>query len=187
MTDEILKSYEVLKKGGIIVYPTDTVWGIGCDATDFKAVNKIYEIKKRNTQKNFIVLIDNKEKLTKYVEKIPPFAWDLIDNWNKPLTIVYPGAKNVAKNIIADDGSIAIRVIRDEFCRQLINMLDKPLVSTSANISGENVPVVFRDIPESILLKADYVVNLNREKMIQAKPSTIIKFNETGEFYVIRE
>lgn len=187
MTEEILKTYEVLKKGGIIVYPTDTVWGIGCDATNTKAVNKIYDIKKRSSSKSLIVLLDEKEKLVKYVEKVPDFTWDLIDNWNRPLTIIYPGAINVAKNLIAPDGSIGIRVVKDEFCRRLVSMLNAPLVSTSANISGEGVSLIYRDIPASILKNADYVVNINREKMIQAKPSTIIKFNEKGEFSVIRD
>ncbi len=187
MTNEILKTYEVLKKGGIIVYPTDTVWGIGCDATNSKAVNKIYDIKKRSTVKSMIILLDEKEKLVKYIKKVPDFAWDLIDNWNKPLTIIYPDAINVAKSLIAPDGSIGIRIVKDEFCRRLISMLNAPLVSTSANISGESVSLIYRDIPDAILKNVDYVVNINREKMIQAKPSTIIKISETGEFKVIRD
>jgi len=187
MREEVMRTYEVLKKGGVIVYPTDTVWGIGCDATNHKAVNRIYKIKKRSGGKTMIILLDQMEKLERYVDKVPDFAWDLISNWNNPLTVVYPGAKNVAKNLIAPDGSVGIRIVKDEFCLKLTSMLNAPLVSTSANISGEGVSLVFRDIPESILKEVDYVVNLHRERIIQAKPSTIIKFDDKGEFSVVRD
>ncbi len=187
MREEIIKTYEVLKQGGIIVYPTDTVWGIGCDATNSKAVSRIYKIKKRAETKSMIILLDQMEKLIQYVREVPDFAWDIITNWPNPITIIYPGAKNIAKNLIAPDGSIGIRIVKDEFCQKVISMLNKPIVSTSANISGEGAPLTYRDIPESILKSCDYIVNLNQQKIIQAKPSTIIKFNEKGEFFVIRD
>lgn len=186
MTDEILKAYDVLKKGGVILYPTDTVWGIGCDSTNNKAVDKVFKIKKRPDQKSMIVLLDQPEKLYQYVDKIPDIAFDLMKSISTPLTIVYPNAKNVTKSLISDDGTLAIRVVRDEFCKKLISLLNKPLVSTSANLSGQPTPLLFSKISKEIINNVDYVVRYGQDKINQVKPSTIIKFNLTGEYEIIR-
>ncbi len=186
LTEEILKAHEVLKKGGIILYPTDTVWGIGCDATKSKAVERIFQIKKRLENKSMIVLLDQFEKLYQYVDDVPEIALDLNQSISTPLTIVYPKAKNVAKNIISEDGSIAIRIVKDEFCQKLISLLNKPLVSTSANISGEPTPLIFNKISPDIIKQVDHVVNLNKARINQIKASTVIKFNEKGEYEIVR-
>jgi L-threonylcarbamoyladenylate synthase len=141
MEKDIEKCYKVLRKGGIILYPTDTIWGIGCDATNHKAVQRIYDIKRRKETKSMIILLNDILKLEFYVEKVPAIAFDLINKYDNPLTIIFPNAKNIAKNVIADDGSIAIRIVKDEFCKWLLNLFNKPIVSTSANISGEETPL----------------------------------------------
>lgn len=188
MEEEIKNSVKVLKSGGTLVYPTDTIWGIGCDATNSKAVNKIYKLKKRSKNKNLIVLIDDKNKLENYVKSIPEIAWGLIDNVDKPLTIIYPEGKNLAKNILGPDGSVAIRITKGEFCKKLIREFGKPIVSTSANISGNTPPLSFRKIPKEIIDKVDYVVNLYRDTINEVKASTIIKFiNEEEEFTIVRK
>jgi len=187
MKDEILRAFDVLQKGGVILYPTDTVWGLGCDATKSKAVDKIFKLKKRPEKRSLILLLDQYEKLYQYVDDVPEIAFDLMNNITTPLTIVYPHAKNIAKNLISDDGSVAIRVIKDEFCRKLISLLNKPLVSTSANISGHPTPLIFHKIDPEILKGVDYVVNYAQTRIDQIKPSTIIKFNEKGEYEIIRK
>jgi L-threonylcarbamoyladenylate synthase len=187
MKDEILKAFEVLKKGGVILYPTDTVWGLGCDATKSKAVDKIFRIKKRPEKKSLILLLDQYEKLYQYVDDVPEIAFDLMNSIKTPLTIVYPHAKNIAKNLITEEGSLAIRVVKDEFCRKLISLLNKPLVSTSANISGQPTPLIFNKISPEILKNVDYVVNYAQTRIDQVKPSTIIKFNEKGEYEIVRK
>jgi L-threonylcarbamoyladenylate synthase len=187
MKDEILRAFEVVKKGGVILYPTDTVWGLGCDATKSKPVERIFKIKKRPEKKSLILLLDQYEKLYQYVDDVPEIAFDLMNNITTPLTIVYPKAKNIAKNLISEDGSIAIRVVKDEFCRKLISLLNKPLVSTSANISGQPTPLIFNKISPEILKNVDYVVNYAQTRIDQVKPSTIIKFNEKGEYEIIRK
>lgn len=186
MKEELLKAYEILKQGGIILYPTDTIWGIGCDATNAKAIERIYKIKKRSVNKNMIILLDFPEKLYQYVSKIPETAFDFINNIKTPLTIVYPGAKNLPKILIAKDGSIAIRIVREEFCQKLIGLLNKPLISTSANISGEANPLIFSKVNPDIIKKVDYVVTLNKNSIKQLKSSTIIQFNTNGEYEIIR-
>jgi L-threonylcarbamoyladenylate synthase len=187
MKDEILRAFEVLKKGGVILYPTDTVWGLGCDATKVKAVERIFKIKKRPEKKSLIILLDQYEKLYQYVEDVPEIAFDLMNSITTPLTIVYPRAMNIAKNLIPEDGSIAIRVVRDEFCRKLISLMNKPLVSTSANISGQSAPLIFNKISPEIIKNVDYVVNYAQTRIDQVKPSTIIKFNQKGEYEIIRK
>ncbi len=187
METEINKCLEVLKKGGTILYPTDTIWGIGCDATSEKAVQKVYRIKKRMETKSLIVLVENEERLRRHATEIPDIAWDLIRNVDTPLTIIYPQAKNLAKNVIADDGSIAIRIVKTEFCARLISLFDRPIVSTSANISGEPTPLMFRHIDDTIRSQVDYVANLNQDILTEVKPSTIIKLKSTGEFEIIRK
>lgn len=182
----MLRANEVLKKGGVILYPTDTVWGLGCDATKFKSVEKIFKIKKRPESKGFIVLLDQFEKLYDYVEKVPEVAADLINSFDRPLTVIYPGAKNLAKNLMHPDGSVAIRIVRTDFCRKLVSLFGKPLVSTSANISGEPAPLIFYNINPEIVKKADYAINLFRNQIDQIKPSTIIKFDSNGEYQIVR-
>lgn len=175
-----------LKKGKTILYPTDTIWGIGCDATNQKAVQNIYKIKGRNESKTMIVLIDDFENLHKYIKEIPPTTKDIINNCTQPLTIVYDGAKNIAKNLIASDGTIAIRIAKDEFCSSLIRKFGKPIVSTSANISGFTAPRYFPEIEDTIKDKVDYVVNHNLEKIEGLKASRIIKIEKNGNFEILR-
>lgn len=186
MQAEIKKTIEVLKKGGTILYPTDTVWGIGCDATNSKAVAKVFSLKGRSENKSFIILLDHENRIKEYVSNYPEQASDLIRSYHKPLTIVFSGAKNLAKNIIAKDGTIAIRVIKHEFCAKLIKEFGKPLVSTSANVSGNPTPAVFRDISEFIKSHVNYVVNVEQNNLQPAAPSTVIKMDDTGSYQVIR-
>lgn len=187
MIDEIQKTLGFLRSGKVILYPTDTIWGIGCDATLSKPVEKIYKIKQRYEKKSMIVLLDDPAKLPLYVSKVPQSAYDLIERYQEPLTVIYSQAKNIAKSVIAEDGTIAIRIVRDEFCRRLIAELGKPLVSTSANISGQPAPITFNKIPEEIRKSVDYIVDYHREEVIRTKPSTIIRLHENGEFEVIRK
>jgi L-threonylcarbamoyladenylate synthase len=187
MKDELIKAFDVISKGGVILYPTDTVWGIGCDASINKAVDRIFKIKKRPDRKSLIIMLDQYEKLYQYVDDVPEIAFDLMNSITTPLTIVYPHAKNIAKKLIPDDGSIAIRVTRDEFCRKLISLMNKPLVSTSANISGQPTPLIFSKISPEILNSVDYIVNYAQTRLHQIKPSTIIKFNKKGEYEIIRK
>jgi L-threonylcarbamoyladenylate synthase len=187
MYEEICNSINVLTKGGIILYPTDTVWGLGCDATNQKAVAGIYKIKKRNEEKRMIVLLNDSDMLKEYVNNVPEIAWDLINNLEEPTTIIYPEAKNLAKNLIGPDKSVAIRIVKDEFCKQMITLFGKPIVSTSANISGEAAPLMFNNISEKIVQSVNYVVNMDHSKIKQLKPSTIIKLHKDGEYEVIRK
>jgi L-threonylcarbamoyladenylate synthase len=186
MEQEIQRCINVLKRGGTILYPTDTIWGVGCDATNQKAVDKVYKIKKRLETKSLIILIDDPEMLGNYVKEIPSITWDLMDNVDRPITIIYPNARNLPKNVIGEDNSIAIRVVKNEFCRRLIRELGKPIVSTSANVSGEQAPLVFRCVADEIKTRVDYVVNLYQDVLQEVKPSRIIKLNENGEFNIIR-
>jgi L-threonylcarbamoyladenylate synthase len=186
MEEELNRCLQVLRNGGTILYPTDTVWGIGCDATNRRAVDKIYRLKKRLESKSLIILLDEAEKIKRYVKVVPDIAWDLLEIVGSPLTIIYPGAMNLAKNVIAEDNSIAIRIIRNEFCKRLIHEFDKPIVSSSANISGEPTPMVFKNISTDISNNVDYVVNLYQDQFHELKPSRIIKLNVNGEFHVIR-
>jgi L-threonylcarbamoyladenylate synthase len=187
MEDEVKLSVDFLKKGKIILYPTDTIWGIGCDATQTKPVDRIYKLKQRFESKSMIILLDHPDKLSAYVKKVPPIAYDLIESYQEPLTIIYRNAMNVAKNVVAEDGTVAIRIVRDEFCRKMIALFNKPVVSTSANLSGQPAPIIFNKIPKEILDGVDHVVNHNREVIIRTKPSTIIRLLDNGEFEVIRK
>lgn len=182
---EVGRALEILREGGIILYPTDTVWGIGCDATDPDAVEKIYQLKKRSETKSMICLVSRDAMLERHVEMIPELAYDLIDVAEKPLTIVYDKPKGIAANLIAEDNTLAIRVVRNEFCQRLIDRLKKPLVSTSANLAGEPTPRSFGEIKEHIFKGVDYVVNLQR-KNVNTTPSSIIKLSEDGAVTVIR-
>ena len=183
---EIEKALNVLKSGGVILYPTDTVWGLGCDATNEQAVSKINEIKGRSNDKSFIILLDTDAKLQSYVTEIPDVAYDLIEYAEHPLTIIFSGAKNLAKNVINEDGSVGVRIVKHDFCQQLIQKFRKPLTSTSANISGEPAPRFFDEISEEIKEAADYIVDLEQDLRIERKPSTIMKLAPGGQFSFIR-
>ena len=187
MNNDIKKALEVLRKGGTILYPTDTIWGIGCDATNPDAVKKIYEIKQRSDSKSMLVLLDTAAYLSYYVDEVPEVANDLIALSDKPLTIIYSGAKNLASNLIAADGSIGIRVVSDEFCQKLISQFKKPLVSTSANISEKPAPANFYDIDEAIINAVDYVVEWRQNDTTKSSPSGIIKLGANGEVQIIRK
>lgn len=187
LKDEINKTLEVLKSGGIILYPTDSVWGLGCDATNVEAVSKILALKIRADIKSLIILIDTQNKLQSYVSEIPDVAYDLIEYTEKPLTIIYDGGKNLAKNLINQDGSLAIRIPKHDFCQQLLQRFRKPIVSTSANISGEPTPLNFSQISVEILNGVDYVVDLEQENTEEKQSSTIIKLGAGGQFSFIRK
>jgi L-threonylcarbamoyladenylate synthase len=183
---EIEKALNVLKNGGIILYPTDTVWGLGCDATNEEAVSKINDIKGRSSDKSFIILLDTDAKLQSYVTEIPDVAYDLIEYAEHPLTIVFSGAKNLAKNVINEDGSVGVRIAKHDFCQQLIQRFRKPITSTSANISGQPSPRFFDEISEEIKDAVDYIVELEQDLRIEKKPSTIMKLAPGGQFSFIR-
>ncbi|PKP18668.1 MAG: threonylcarbamoyl-AMP synthase [Bacteroidetes bacterium HGW-Bacteroidetes-22] len=180
------QSVDALRKGGVILYPTDTIWGLGCDATNSKAVEKIYTIKKRNEGKSLIILVDSEEMLTHYVQSVPAIVHDLIEQYERPLTIIYPDARNLPKNLIAPDGSIAIRIVRNVFCRGMIAQFGKPITSTSANVSGLPSPASFQAIPEEVILAVDYTVAHGRDDLKATFPSTIIRIDTNGEFEIIR-
>jgi L-threonylcarbamoyladenylate synthase len=182
----INKCIEVLKAGGIILYPTDTVWGLGCDATNEEAVKKIFEIKQRNDAKSLITLVCNDGMLQRYVTEVPELAWDIIDLATKPTTIIYPKGKNLAKNALADDGSIGIRLIKNDFCNKLIYKFNKPIISTSANLSGEPTPIDFKSISEVIKSNVDYIVNSQFDQGNHA-PSSVLKLALNGEIQVLRK
>jgi len=187
MQEEIKKIVEVLRAGGVILYPTDTVWGLGCDATNENAVKRIFEIKKRADTKAMLVLIDNPAKLQSYIDEVPDMAWDLIELSEKPLTIIYPQAKNLAKNLIAEDKTIGIRVTKETFSRNLCAQFRKPIVSTSANVSGNATPSNFSQITDEIKSAVDYVVNYRQDDESKPKPSSIIKLGKGGLFQLVRE
>lgn len=184
---EVQRALEVLRAGGTILYPTDTIWGIGCDATNSRAVEKVYKIKQRVESKSLIVLLDEMEKLHQYVEKVPDITFDLLHSIDTPLTIIYSNAKNLAKNVMAADRTIAIRIVREPFCKELIKSFNKPIVSTSANISNDPTALTFNKISREIHEKVDYVVNLYQDKLNQTKPSTIIRLFDSGEYEIIRK
>lgn len=186
MQEEINKCMEILSKGGLILYPTDTVWGIGCDATNEEAVAKIYALKQRANTKTMICLVASDFMLEKYVKQVPEVAYDIIDLATKPTTIVYDHPIGVAKNLIAEDQTLAIRVASDKFCQYLISKFKKPIVSTSANIAGAATPQTFKEISTSILKGVDYVVNLQRDQH-SGTPSSIIKLGNDGTVKIIRE
>ncbi len=187
MQNDLIKALEVLEKGGIILYPTDTIWGIGCDATNEKAVEKIYRIKQRTDQKSMLILLDNSNKIPSYINEIPDIAWDLIELSEKPLTIIYSGVKNIANNLIAQDGSVGIRISNDPFNQKLIQNFRKPIVSTSANISGQTSPSNFAEISQEIIESVDYVVKWRQDDFSNSQASSIIKLEPNGEIQIIRK
>ena len=187
LKEEVNKALEVLKSGGIILYPTDTVWGLGCDATNVEAVAKVYALKNRADSKSMIILLDTDNKIQSYVNEVPDVAYDLIEFSEKPLTIIYSGAKNLATNLINEDGSIGIRIPKHNFCEQLIQRFRKPIVSTSANISGDTSPANFSEIKQEIIDGVDYVVDVEQESSEKKQPSTIMKLEPDGQFVFIRK
>ncbi|SEB12903.1 L-threonylcarbamoyladenylate synthase [Pedobacter hartonius] len=184
---EIEKALAVLKTGGVILYPTDTVWGLGCDATNADAVEKINQIKGRSSDKSFIILLDNDSKLQSYVDEIPEVAYDLIEYAENPLTIIFSGAKNLAKNVISADGSIGVRIVKHDFVQQLLQRFRKPITSTSANLSGQPTPQYFDEIDPEIKDAVDYIVDWEQELRNNRKPSTIMKLSPSGQFSFIRK
>ena len=194
---DIKNAVETMRKGGVILYPTDTVWGIGCDATNAEAVKKIYALKQREDSKSMLVLLDSPAKLNYYIADIPDSAWALLEVADtdgneendevKPLTIIYPNARNLAPNLVAEDGSIGIRITGEPFSKALCEQLRHPIVSTSANISGHPTAHFFHEIEEAILNGADYVCRFRREDQTPHEPSSIIKLNADSTFVIIRE
>ena len=184
--DDIRQAVEVMNKGGIILYPTDTIWGIGCDATNPEAVKRVYDIKHRNDAKALITLIDSEAKLEAYVTNVPEVAWQLIEVAEKPLTIIYDGARNLAPNLLAEDGSAGIRITLEEFSKNLCMRMRRAIVSTSANISGEPSPKCFADISPDIINAVDYVCTSRRNEEKNPPASNIIKLGAGGEVKVIR-
>ena len=176
-----------MREGGVILYPTDTIWGIGCDATNEDAVRRVYEIKQRQDSKAMLVLVDSSVKVDFYVQDVPEVAWDLIDLADKPLTIIYSGARNLAANLLAEDGSVGIRVTNEEFSKRLCQQFRKAVVSTSANISGQPSPRNFSEISEEVKSAVDYIVGYRQEEMSNPKPSSIIKLGKGGVIKIIRE
>ena len=186
MNTEVHNAYEAIKNGGIILYPTDTVWGIGCDATNEEAIKKIYALKQREESKSMIVLVNGERMMHQVFNEIPEVAWQILDFSEKPTTLILDKPRNVAKNIIAEYNSLAVRIVTEPFCYKLMERMKKPLVSTSANISGMFTPKSFKEISPEILKGVDYVVNLHQEKICK-NPSTIIKLGLDSQVKVIRK
>ncbi|MEH6536569.1 MAG: L-threonylcarbamoyladenylate synthase [Psychroserpens sp.] len=183
---ELEITLQILKQGGLILYLTDTVWGIGCDATNYEAVKKVYKLKQRDDSNALLCLVNNYAMLERHVDNVPNMAYTILDIAVKPTTIIYDNPAGVAENLIGKDNTLAIRVVKNKFCEKLIKYFKKPLVSTSANISGQPSPKSFKEISDEILKGVDYVVNLQNEKS-QSQPSTIIKLSNDGMVKIIRE
>ncbi len=183
---EVHRAYEIISQGGTILYPTDTVWGIGCDATNPDAVTKIYALKRRAESKSMIVLMNGERMMYNVFKEIPEVAWQILDLSEKPTTLILDNPRNVAANIIGEDQTLGVRIVREPFCYKLMERMKKPLVSTSANISGEPTPLSFKEISPEILNGVDYVVNLHREK-VGGKPSAIIKLTSDSQVKIIRK
>ncbi|MVO10960.1 threonylcarbamoyl-AMP synthase [Flavobacterium sp. TP390] len=186
MNTEVHEAFEVIKNGGIILYPTDTVWGIGCDATNEEAIKKIFALKQREESKSMIVLVNGERMMHQVFNEIPEVAWQILDFSEKPTTLILDKPKNVAKNIIAEDNTLAVRMVTEPFCYKLMERMKKPLVSTSANISGMPTPQSFKEISPEILKGVDYVVNLHHDKICK-NPSTIIKLGLDSQVKIIRK
>jgi len=186
MNSEIIKAVEVLKKGGSILYPTETIWGLGCDATNSNAVNKIYELKQRPANKSMILLVNSLGMIEQYVEAVPEIAWQIVELSDKPITIIYPKGKNIAEGVCAEDGSVAIRLTNNKLCLSLIERLKRPLVSTSANLSGHEFPLKHSDINQSIIDGVDFAFSSINDNQSSGVPSPIIKVGLSGEVKIIR-
>ena len=189
--EDIKNAVEVLRRGGVILYPTDTVWGIGCDATNAEAVRRVYDIKQRDDSKALICLVDSDARLQRSVRQVPDVAWQLIDSLKdsgaKPTTLILDGAVNLAPNLIADDGSIALRITAEPFSRELCYRFQRALVSTSANISGEPSPACFNEITDEIMQGVDYIMRSRQNDLSKSKPSQIIKLGLDGRVQIIRK
>lgn len=183
---DIEAALEVLRNGGLILYPTDTVWGIGCDATNEQAVARVYALKEREDSKAMIVLLADERDIMQYVAAPDPAVFDYIDQCVKPTTIVYAGALGLAENLVSADGSIGIRICKEDFCRHLIKRFRKPIVSTSANISGMPTAPAFKDISEAIRSGVDYIVHYRRDDDRPAQPSSVVRWNADGSITVLR-
>lgn len=187
MNNEIKKAVEVINKGGIILYPTDTLWGLGCDANNAKAVQRIYSLKGKVKESKFIVLLPSIDDIRTYVKEVPEILFDLLDSIDFPTTVIYPGAQKLAKNVIAKDQSIAIRIIHEGPAHDLLVAYGKPIVSTSANYAGEKPPLLFKDISKSLIKEVDFVFETGRTNVQKMRASTIIKLKTNGEFEIIRD
>ncbi len=187
MENDIINSLKVLLNGGVILYPTDTIWGLGCDATNKAAIERVYDIKRRQDKHSMLILLSDIEEMSKYVTQIPREAVKLIESSVNPVTIIYPSAQNLPQNILAEDQSIGIRITEDPFCSELIRRFGKPLVSTSANISGSPNPANFSDIEDEVILEADWVVRWRQNDNTRSVPSTIYKVNDKGGIIIIRK
>ena len=187
MDKQIKLAVDVLKKGGTILYPTDTIWGLGCDATNAEAVAKIYAIKKRAESKSLVTLVNDMDMIGRYIREIPQIAIELLEVNDAPMTIIYPGAIGLAKNVVAEDGTVGIRIPNNVFCKQLIFKLYRPIVSTSANISGEPSPQSFKEISEEIKNSVDLIIDKSMEEESTNQASQIIKVGLKGEITVIRK
>lgn len=180
------QALEVLQSGGTILYPTDTIWGIGCDATNPEAIQKIFDIKKREKNKSLIILVESEKRLQDLVD-VPEMAWQIIDLSEKPVTIVYENPKNLPKELLAQDGSVGIRIVKNDYCKKLISKLNKPLVSTSANLSGQKSPMKFSDISDEIKQSVDYIVEENHDKVSEYAGSSVIKVWNDNQIKILRE
>lgn len=187
MEDDVRAAIDVLRRGGVILYPTDTVWGIGCDATNPEAVAKVYAIKQRDDSKAMICLVDSDARLQRYVRDVPNVAWDLLELATKPTTVILDNAVNLAPNLVADDGSIAMRITKEPFSHELCYRFQKPIVSTSANISGEPAAQNYCDIKQELIDAVDYVCHTRRQEHKPHTPSSIIKLGQDGEVSIIRK
>jgi len=187
MEDDIKKCLEVLKSGGIILYPTDTIWGLGCDATNKQAVEKIYQLKQRFDNQKMLVLVNTDAMIERYVDDVPEVAFQIIDCAEKPLTIIYENGKNLAENLLGDNRSIGIRITKETFTQKLIERFRKPIVSTSANIHNENSPANFKQVSEAIKQGVDYVVSYRQDDMKEHKPSSLMIIKPSGEFKILRQ
>lgn len=186
MDDQVRKAGLIILEGGTILYPTDTIWGLGCDATNPDAVQKVYQIKQRSDKKSMLVLMDGTSMLSEYLERIPDQASELIASTEKPVTIIYPGARNFAFNLIGKDGSIGIRITLDPFCRNLLKFTGRPIVSTSANLSGTPSPGTFKGIDVHIQKKVDFIVKWRQDESVSFAPSSILKMDLQGRITVLR-
>jgi L-threonylcarbamoyladenylate synthase len=187
MHSDLTSALKVLRQGGVILYPTDTIWGLGCDATCEEAVKRIYQIKQREDTRSMLVLLADTTRLNEYVNDVPEIAWEIMKIAEKPLTVIYPGAKNLATSLVGSDGTIGIRLVKDEFCCRLIRDFGKPIVSTSANFSGHPWPANFSQIDMKLIQQVDYVVTWRQNENKKGKPSGIIRLGINGEVQVIRE
>ncbi len=187
MQNDINKALEVLKAGGVILYPTDTVWSLGCDATNEKAVQRILGIRKSTNLSDIFALVGNSGRLQSYVDQMPDIAWDLVEMAEKPLTIIYPGARNLARNLIAKDKSVGLRVTTEDFSKKLCAQFRRPIVSAPANIVVESGSYNYSQISEEIKLAVDYIVNFRQDELSQPKPASVIKLGKGSVFQLIRE